>query len=69
LTQVGQRNVLAGRRDVAESHARWSDPAAVSGAIRSWWGELTRPTRLLLSVNGVVIGGVGALAALLRLTQ
>ncbi len=35
------------------------------GAIRSWWNDLTAPTRVLVVVNGAVIAGIGALAAAL----
>jgi len=47
-------------------------PAAVPverGAIRRWWADLTRPTRVLVAVNGVVVCCVGAVAAALPLFE
>jgi hypothetical protein len=37
------------------------------GAVRVWWSELTAPTKLLVAVNGAVVVGIGALAAVLPL--
>jgi hypothetical protein len=55
-----------------EAAPRATGPAqahvGAAGSIRAWWDGLTRPTKLVLSVNGVVVAGVGALAALLKLT-
>jgi type IV secretory pathway VirB2 component (pilin) len=65
VTQVRERNVFARRRPAGNSSASQSEGAGDSGRIRAWWGELTGPTRVLLSVNGVVITGIALLAALL----
>jgi hypothetical protein len=38
---------------------------AKPGVVHVWWGELTRPARVLVAVNCAVIAGVGALGAVL----
>jgi AcrR family transcriptional regulator len=56
------RDLIARHRPVADT-----PPARSAGAVRNWWGELTGPTRVLVVVNGAVIAGIGALAAVLPL--
>ncbi len=58
------RDLIARHRPVAAPEGA----AAVlpkPGAVRSWWEELTSPTRVLVVVNGIVIAGIGALSAAL----
>ena len=60
-------------RDLIERHRPAGNGASgavlpAPGAIRVWWSQLTAPTKVLVSVNGVVIAAVVALAAALPLT-
>ena len=67
LTEVRARTFPARPEPVAQSAESTAQRIGVRDAVRSWWGELTGPTRLLLSLNGVVIAGIGGLAALINL--
>jgi hypothetical protein len=67
LTQVREQNVIAGHGPAGESAADASERAGMSHAIGGWWAQLTRPTRVLMSINGAVIGGIGLFAVMLQL--